>query len=789
MVSGRNGVRSWRHAVALAWFALLALLVLAPALRHGSGFGSYDLLDQFGVLRRHGIVVHNIQAGDQSDSIIPWAALSWTQVHHGHLPLWNPYSALGMPLAFNWQAASFSVPALIGYLFPYGLSFTVQVVVTLIIAGSGVYALGRVLGWTTLSCLFAGSVFELSGPMLGWLGWPHAAVMSWAGWLFAAAFLILQGRAGVRAITALALVVAAMVYAGQPEILTLFLASLAIVAVVVLASRLPALGGEGPVRRPFAGLAIGTVAGAALGAPLLLPGLQVVSGSQHGAAGGDPAELVKGNPPLPVHNLLHLALQGYDGLPIAGNHWFGYVGGYSETAAYIGVIPLVLVVLALARGRRRPAVIAFAALALVTVAVAFVPAVVDALNHLPVVKTLVWQRAILPLVLALTVLSGFGMEALVRHPDRASVRRWLTGGFGGAGVVVVVLWLVGRRRLALSDASARQGSLLWAAVEIMVGLLVVGALAWAARARRTTGSDPPWWRRGLHRWPGSTLLVGEAVFLLAAGGSLWSATSAPFTSTPSVAAFQRAVGSATVGYGAPLCFFPPGLGIPVNAQIAYGVQELAAYDPALPSSYFSSWTKLTGRAAGLPAISAYCPVVTTVAEAQLYGVGFVLERAGSPGPKGAPLATTVGDEDLYRIPGAAAATLTPRAESTRPPGSGATSTPVTVAHPDPATWTMITTAPDPEVLRLRLTDLPGWHATVDGHPVPLTRFAGVMLQANLPPGRHQVRLYYWPAAFTQGIVLAAVAAVGLLCGLVAERTRRRGRRSVDAEAGPDAPTS
>jgi hypothetical protein len=590
----------------------------------------------------------------------------------------------------------------------------------------------------------------------------------------------------MRAITALALAVAAMVYAGQPEILTLFLLSLAIVVVVVLVQRTPALGGSGPIGRPALSAAVGSGAGLALGAPLLLPGLQVVSASQHGSAGGDPAELVKGNPPLPAHNLLHLAFQGYDGLPVAGNHWFGYLGGYSETAAYVGVIPLVLVVLAVARRRRRPEVVALTVLALVTLAVAFVPGVVDALNHLPGVKTVVWQRALLPLVFALAVLSGFGMESVIRHPDRAPVRRWLGVTFGVATVVLIGLWIFGRRGLGPDDASSRRDSLLWGVVEIAVGLLVVAALTQAtrSRSRQAAGTVPSPWTSGAGRWSAVTLLLCEVVFLVTAGGPLWTASSNPFSPTSTVVAFKHAVGSSLVGYGAPLCFFPPGLGIPPNAQIAYGVKELAAYDPALPSSYFTSWRDLTGRTAGLPAISAYCPVITTVAEAELYGVGFVLERAGTPGPRGATLAATIDDEDLYRIPGAAPATLTPRSEAARTPGTPVTSTPVAVTHSDPATWQMVTTGPVPEVLRLRLTDLPGWHATVDGHPVPLTRFAGVMLQADIPPGRHRVELSYWPATFTQGIVLAAVAVAGLVAGLLVELGRGRRRRVGAAATAP-----
>ena len=72
------------------------------------------------------------------------------------------------------------------------------------------------------------------------------------------------------------------------------------------------------------------------------------------------------------------------------------------------------------------------------------------------------------------------------------------------------------------------------------------------------------------------------------------------------------------------------------------------------------------------------------------------------------------------------------------------------------------------MLRLRLTDVPGWHASIDGRPVPLQSFAGVMLQIEVPAGRHTIELYYWPATFTAGLVLAGCAVVGL-AGAVARR--------------------
>lgn len=768
----------WLHVLSVTWLVAAAFAVLLPVLVHGSSFGSYDLLSQFGVLQHHGVVVHNLQAGDQSDQIIPWATLAWTQVHHGHLPLWNPYEALGMPLAFNWQTAAFSVPSLIGYLFPLHLAFTVQVVVTLVIAGAGVYVLGRVMRLGTLACVFAGTVFELSGPMLGWLGWPHAAVLSWSGWLFAASLLVVRSRHGIRFIAFLAFVIAAMIYAGQAEILVLCGLALVVFLVVFLFQRSPVMGGSGPVLRPVLDLSVGVLTGVALGAPLLLPGLQVVSDSQRAVPGGDPAEILKGNPSLPLHNLVHVIFQGFDGLPVAHSHWFGYVGGYSETAAYVGVIAVVLAVMAVVVRRRRPEVVAFGVLSVAMLVVAFVPLVVSILYRLPLVGTVLWQRAILPLTFGVAVLAGVGMDALVSAHDERSVRRWAGGGFAVAALLMVGLWVFGRGDLTADETTIRAESFIWPAIETAVGLTVIVALGWIHRRLERKGHREGASHVSVGRVAGISLLACEAAFLVASGAPLWTSSSTPFAPTSAVVALKGAVGSSVVGLGGSLCFLPPGLGIPENAQLAYGVQELAVYDPMIPSAYYSSWSAVSHEAAGIPSDSVYCPGVNTATLARLYGVRFVVERQGTPGPRGGIFDKTVGNEDLYRIPDAGVATLTPLTAEGGVPSNEARSTPVPVTHPNPASWKMVTDADTPQVLRLRLTDEPGWHATIDGRPVPLQRFAGVMLQLEVPPGRHTVELHYWPAAFTLGIILASGAVVGLLVAFAVGWGRRRRRSAV-----------
>ncbi len=91
---------------------------------------------------------------------------------------------------------------------------------------------------------------------------------------------------------------------------------------------------------------------------------------------------------------------------------------------------------------------------------------------------------------------------------------------------------------------------------------------------------------------------------------------------------------------------------------------------------------------------------------------------------------------------------------------------------------LVTDTDRPQVVRLRLTDVPGWHATVDGRAVPLQSFASVMLQLDVPAGHHTVSLYYWPATFTLGLVLFGLVVAGIAPAVVVTLVRRPRRPRV-----------
>jgi uncharacterized membrane protein YfhO len=80
-------------------------------------------------------------------------------------------------------------------------------------------------------------------------------------------------------------------------------------------------------------------------------------------------------------------------------------------------------------------------------------------------------------------------------------------------------------------------------------------------------------------------------------------------------------------------------------------------------------------------------------------------------------------------------------------------------------------------LNLHVSDVPGWHATIDGRPLALRASSEFDLRADVPAGSHDITLEYWPSLFTAGLVLAAIAVVGIGCALSVQWLRAHRRRS------------
>jgi hypothetical protein len=637
----RGATHHWApDAMGLAWTILAAVVVMAPVLRPGVSLGSFDLLSRIGLTQHAGVAVHSEFPADQVLYFVPLTSLAWHQVHMGQLPLWNPYNVLGMPLAFSWQPGVFSVPVLLSYLAPVHYAYTVIVLSKLVIAGTGAYALCRVLGMGPLSAAFGGTVFELSGPMVHYAGWAMTGVTCWSGWIFGATILVVRGRHRRRDTIALAVAIALAIYGGHPESVVVLGVSLAVFLAVFLAVRSRSDGGA--VRTPIIDLAVAGLCGLGLAAPLVLPGSQVVQASGRAAATGGASY------PLSHLSDVLVGLQGTD---------------FRVPPPYIGVVAVVLGLVGVRVFRRRAEILGFGAVAGVALVLTYQSPLYSVLQAAPVIGRITWNRDVMLLALAVAVLGAAGLEAVLRGEMAETVRRWAS----------------------------------W-------GLVAMGP----CRPR-------------------------------------------PFSHPYSTE-----------------------VGIRPNANIGYNVHEFAIYEPVLPTSYYSSWTAVSGQrlAPSLRRVGLFCPQITTAAQARIYGVSYVLAPAHGPTPEGTTRDGSIGGEELFHVPGSAVATLTPLPRGGAPLPEDARGRPVAVTHPSAASWRVVTDGDSFQELRLRLTALPGWHATIDGRPLALERWsAGAMLEARVGPGRHVVEVRYWPDLFTAGLGTAALVLVGFAATVVLTRRR------------------
>ena len=767
MRDGRAWPRWAPDALGLLWTVAAALAVMAPVLRPGVSLGSYDLLSRIGLTAQPHVPVHSLFPADQILYFVPLTNLAWHQVHSGQWPLWNPYNVMGVPLAFSWQSGVFSLPLALSYLAPVHDAYMVIVLAKLVIAGTGAYTLCRVLGLRPLSAAFGGTAFELSGPMVHYSGWAMTGVTCYAGFIVAATVLLVRGRRRVRHSAFLAASIALAVYGGHPESLVVLAVSYVVFVAVVMALRARAPGQA--LRRPVTDVVVAAACGAGLGAPLLLPGLQVAQLSGRAAASGGAA--------YPLSHLSDLAvgLQGTD---------------FRVPSPYLGVLGVVLAVVGARLWWRRPEVKGLVAVVVVGLVLTYQSPFTGVLQHAPLAGRITWNRDVMLVGLAVAVLAAYGLEAVVGDRGRDQARRWALGGLGAALLVVGAVGAAVASGVQHTSGGDR-APLAWAAAEAVVGLALV---AWAVPGGGAHGrAGPPAGRRLL----GPALLALQSALLVALGVSFWSISAQPFPTTAALRTLEQTVGHATVGVGPcrPLPFSPPYStepGIRPNANVAYGVHEFAVYEPVLPSFYYRSWTSVSGRQlrSDLRRVGLFCPQLTSADEARVYGVSYLLEAPGAPAPQGATAVRTIAGETLYHVSGTGAATLSALPPAGRPLADGAPAAPVPVGHPTDASWEIRTDRGATSVLRLRLTALPGWHATIDGRPLALSTWGnGAMWQATVPPGRHVVELSYWPGPFSAGLVVAGVVAAGLVVAGVVGGRRGRAQRAASSPSHSRVPSS
>jgi hypothetical protein len=212
-------------------------------------------------------------------------------VTRGAWPLWDPTLGFGQPMLANPSTQVCYPWTWLSILFSVEVVYTVYVVSHWLIAGAGMYALGRHLGLSRGGARVGAGLWLLGGPFLSTVNlWHHQAGVALLPAVLWSANRLLEVPVRRRALLFAALL-AFQVLAGSAEMcaMTALLVAAASVRRVLRACRRPAVESDGDVDaagapvsrvtkavRPLAALALGVFCAAGLSAAQWLPSVDLV---------------------------------------------------------------------------------------------------------------------------------------------------------------------------------------------------------------------------------------------------------------------------------------------------------------------------------------------------------------------------------------------------------------------------------------------------------------------------------------------------------------------------------
>ena len=721
---------------------------------------------------------------DALTEFYPWSALSAGALHHGVLPLWNPYAFTGTPfLAAMQTAVLYPVNVILGWLLPPAALLGWRAIAHLAIVMVGTFLFARRLRLSHAAALLSALAFGLGLPNVVWLEHPMAGAIAWLPWLLLCVDgLVAQRRA--RWTLALAAVLAVEILAGHGETTTHAL--LLCGAYAVFRTFQIRRAGARETGRTVVRLLVALTLGVALAALHLLPVLAQLPLSEAATDRSIAASFGLLGDPAEWKTAVVAVIPDFFGNPTWSQGTLPAGQSYNELALYVGTAPLVLAFLALSV-RRTPHVIFFAATALVALGMALRLPLIGLLDNLPVLRLAADGRLRFEYAFAVALLAGYGLDALAT--DAARAWRWARGWLLVVSVLAA-LAVVGM----VTAPHVRQGAIPLSALRAAVPVI------WAALFAAML------WLRG-RRLVGPMALSGGALALvvvdLAASGVAYHAT-VPATSIAVVPAAIRAVQRDHSLYRV------AGLGTALLPSLSslYGLQDIRGYDPAYAAAYERDFAAAFDGAPGMRlTLAPFGPSPGAARMLDLMNVKYLFANCAVPLNERYYRPVFRGSGCVYR--NVSALPRVTLVHDVRWAGPVATIRLLRSGTVDPRRTVLLDSAsrgarwrlaPSPlhraetaRVTRYTLDDVavavrstgtaalvltdadaPGWQAAVDGHATPIARADGLFRAVVVGPGAHTVTFTYRPAAVVVGMATSLVAvAIWLLLAGVALITARR----------------
>ncbi|MGH2706024.1 MAG: YfhO family protein [Actinomycetota bacterium] len=341
-----------------------------------------------------------IDPGASAWQFEPWAEVVGRMLHQGDVPLWNPWQALGTPLAAAMQPGVFDPLLAPVRIWPSQLAWDLSLIASILLGAAAAYGYARLLGLSWPACLTAAAGFLLSGFFLTYTNNHFFRSYLYLPVLLSAVELLLRSRRAMP-VALLALAVAGNLVVGMPEASFFVLSATGAYALFrILVGPLESSRWNVVLR-----ITGGVIMGVALASPLLFAFLEFVTRSFNIHAAERPGVRID-SPWTPlVWALPHVQ-------DVVRN-WNG-----------VAVFALAVVaVFSIGRNRRRVAWFFLALVGLLTLKIVGSP-LVQWIGRLPLAELVIFPVFALPVVsFGLVMLAAIGVQAVI---DGATNRRpWL----------------------------------------------------------------------------------------------------------------------------------------------------------------------------------------------------------------------------------------------------------------------------------------------------------------------------------------------------------------------------
>jgi hypothetical protein len=364
----------------------------------------------------------NLSVSDQIEQFYVWRKVAADSMQQeGHIPLWNPYEFAGQPLVGNAQSALFFPPNLLLFFLSPAKVATLNKIFILLLSGIFTFLLGRELKISDLAAFLSSIAFTFSGPLITFLGHPHANVlalfplMMWAG-----EKLLLQNNQFMFWSAVLGSAMGVSLLGGHPE--TTFY-SWVVIAVYfsarILFDRQLKLKG-----RLFSSFLLAGGIGVLIGGIQLLPFAESLLHSTTLSDGRSVAGVAEQSSFLSIKEFFNnvpqvitLICPNFYGNPLSWSYlWpFASLQSYSDRAIYFGTVPVALALGTLFTVPRRQPWLIISFLTIFCLGIAWHFPILEWVNLLPLFSKGISLRMTFQFNFFAAIMAGIGFDLLMNE--------------------------------------------------------------------------------------------------------------------------------------------------------------------------------------------------------------------------------------------------------------------------------------------------------------------------------------------------------------------------------------